>query len=196
MTGVVAAFVAGDLPEIHGPMVDASFPDVHLVGRPVLARDRVRYTGEPVAVVVAEDAYLAADAAASVIIDTEPLPAVADVVAALSAGASPLHPPHGSNAAGRLVREFGDVEAAFANAPLVDRHRYRLARVAGGYLEPRACFATWDRETDRWEIWTSTQWVHGVRDCVASLLGVDAARIRVRAENVGGGFGPKGAPYP
>jgi len=94
------------------------------------------------------------------------------------------------------VREYGDVETAFAHAPFTDRHRYRLGRVAGGYLEPRACCAVWDAEIDRWEIWTSTQWVHGVRDRVAEMLGVDVSRVRVRAENVGGGFGPKGVPYP
>jgi carbon-monoxide dehydrogenase large subunit len=94
------------------------------------------------------------------------------------------------------VRTFGAVDQAFETSALVDRHRYRLARVSGGYLEPRACCATWDRETDRWEIWTSTQWVHGVRDRVAQMLGVDVSQVRVRAENVGGGFGPKGVPYP
>ncbi len=196
MPGVVAAFAADDLPEIRGVMVDASFPDAHLVGRPLLARDRVRYVGEPVAVVVADDPYRAADAAANVVIDSEPLLASADVQAAISPGARPLHPPHDSNIAGRLVREYGDVETAFAHAPFTDRHRYRLGRVAGGYLEPRACCAVWDAETDRWEIWTSTQWVHGVRDRVAEMLGVDVSRVRVRAENVGGGFGPKGVPYP
>jgi carbon-monoxide dehydrogenase large subunit len=196
MPGVVAAFAAGDLPEIRGDMADAAIEGMHLVGRPVLARDRLRYVGEPVAVIVAEDPYLAADAAAVVGIESEPLAASADVLTAITPGAAYLHPPHQSNIAGRLVREFGDVDAAFAQAAIVDRHRYRFARVAGGYLEPRACCATWDKQTDRWEIWTSTQWVHGVRDRVAEMLGVDVGRVRVLAENVGGGFGPKGAPYP
>ena len=196
MPGVVAAFAAGDLPEIRGSMVDASFPNAHLVGRSVLSRDRVRYVGEPVAVVVADDPYQAADAAASVAIDAKSLPTAAGVLAAISSGAPHLHPPHGSNVAGTLVREFGDLGAAFAQAAFTDRFRYRLARVAGGYLEPRACCAVWDREIDRWEIWTSTQWVHGVRDRVAEMLGADVSQVRVRAENVGGGFGPKGVPYP
>jgi aerobic carbon-monoxide dehydrogenase large subunit len=196
MPGVVVAFVAEDLPEIRGLMVEASFPDMHLVGRPVLARERVRYVGEPVAVIVAESAYQAADAAAAVGIDSEPLEAAADVIAATRDGSPDLHPPHNSNIAGRLVRKFGEVDAAFQGAALIDRHRYRLARVSGGYLEPRACCASWDKETDRWEIWTSTQWVHGVRDRVAEMLGVHISQVRVRAENVGGGFGPKGVPYP
>ena len=196
MPGVVAAFAAGDLPEIRGVLVDAAFPDMHLAGRPVLARDRVRYVGEPVAVIVAESAYQAADAAATVGIDSEPIEVAADVLASTAPAAPRLHPPHDSNIAGTLVREFGDVGAAFERAAFVERHRYRMARVSGGYLEPRACCATWDKETDRWTVWASTQWVHGVRDRIALMLGVDVSHVRVRAENVGGGFGPKGAPYP
>jgi carbon-monoxide dehydrogenase large subunit len=177
LPGVVGAFAAADLDELHGVFVDTTLPDLHVIGRPMLAKERVRYVGEAVAVVVAEDAYLAADAAALVVIETESLPPVRDV-------------------AGRLVRAYGDIDAAFAQAALVERHKFRLARVAGGYLEPRACCAVWHRDTDTWEIWTSTQSVHGVRDAIGLLLGVDLARIRVRAENVGGGFGPKGAQYP
>ena len=187
MPGVVAAFAAADLPEIHGVMVDAEIPDVHLVGRPVLAKDRVRYVGEPVAVVLSADPYLAADAASMVEIDVEPLEAAGDVMMALQLGGS---------IAGSLTRGFGDVDAAFAVAAHVERNRFRLARVSGGYLEPRACCAVWDEALDAWEMWTSTQWVYGVRDRVAAMLGVDKKQVRVRAENVGGGFGPKGASYP
>ena len=66
----------------------------------------------------------------------------------------------------------------------------------GGGSEPRACCAVWNETKDLWEMWSSTQWVHGVRDRVAELLGVEKRQVRVRAENVGGGFGPKGAMYP
>lgn len=177
LPGVVGAFAAADLEELHGVFVDTTLPEVQAIGRPVLAKERVRYVGEPVAVVVADDAYLAADAAARVEIETQPLPPLRDI-------------------AGRLVRAYGDIDSAFEQAALVERHRFQLARVAGGYLEPRTCCAVWHGDTDTWEVWTSTQSVHGVRDAIASLLEVDATRIRVRAENVGGGFGPKGATYP
>ena len=80
MPGVVGAFAAADLPEIRGLMVDADIPDLHLIGRPVLAKDRVRYVGEPVAVVVATDPYLGADAASMVEIDVEPLEPASDVM--------------------------------------------------------------------------------------------------------------------
>jgi carbon-monoxide dehydrogenase large subunit len=196
MPGIVGAFAADDLPEIHGVMVDAVLPDSHLVGRPVLAKDRVRYVGEPVAIIIASDPYLAADAAAVVDIEVEPIDGVGDVLKALESGSPPLHPPHEGNLAGTLLREFGDIDAAFAQAKDVIRHRVRLARVSGGYLEPRACCAVWDNSTNTWEMWSSTQWVHGVRDRVAEMLGLENRQVRVRAENVGGGFGPKGAMYP
>ena len=196
MPGIVAALAAADLSEIHGLMVDATIPDTFLVGRPVLAKDRVRYVGEPVAVVVAGDPYLAADAAAAVEIDVEPLEAAGDVMTAMQAGAPSMHPPHEGCVAGRLTRGFGDVDAAFAAAAFVERNRFRMARVSGGYLEPRACCAIWDEALDAWEMWSSTQWAYGVRDRVAEMLSVDKKLIRVRAENVGGGFGPKGASYP
>jgi carbon-monoxide dehydrogenase large subunit len=196
MPGVVAVLAADDLAEIHGPMVDATLPDAHLVGRPVLARDRVRYVGEPFAVVVAEDQYLAADAANAVELDLESLEGAGDVATAMKDGATPLHPPLAGNVAGLVVRGYGDVDAALGGAAVVQRHVFRLARVSGGYLEPRACCAVWDATADSWEMWTSTQWVHGVRDRVSEMLGVDNRQVRVRAENVGGGFGPKGAIYP
>jgi carbon-monoxide dehydrogenase large subunit len=196
MPGVVGAFAAGDLPEIRGAINDANWPNTHLVGRPILAGDRVRYAGEPVAVVVAEHAYQAADAAAAVMIETEPLEAVVDVIAAVGIDAPHLHPPHDSNIAGRLVRGFGDVDSAFARASQVVHNRLRLARVSGGYLEPRAYCAAWEEETNRLDLWTSTQSVHGVRGRVAELLGLAESQVHVRAENVGGGFGPKGAQYP
>lgn len=196
MPGVIAVFAAADLPEILGPMVDAVLPDAHLVSRPVLAIDRVRYVGEPFAVVVAMDPYLAADAANAVEVELESLDGAGDVTAALQEGAPSLHPPLAGNVAGRVVRGYGDIEAALTGAAIVERYRYRLARVSGGYLEPRACCAAWDEATDRWEMWSSTQWVHGVRDRVAEMLGVESMQVRVRAENVGGGFGPKGAMYP
>jgi carbon-monoxide dehydrogenase large subunit len=177
-------------------MVDAVLADTHLVGRPVLATDRVRYVGEPIAVVVAEDPYLAADAANAIEIELETLDGAGDVTTAIHEGATSLHPPLAGNIAGRVVRGYGDVDGALAGAAMVERYQYRLARVSGGYLEPRACCAVWDETTDSWEMWTSTQWVHGVRDRVAQMLGVEHGQVRVRAENVGGGFGPKGAIYP
>ncbi|HSS93784.1 MAG TPA: xanthine dehydrogenase family protein molybdopterin-binding subunit [Candidatus Dormibacteraeota bacterium] len=196
MAGVAGAFAAADLPEIRNVMVDAVIPDAHLAGRPVLAKARVRYMGEPVAVVVAEDPYVAVDAANAVEIDIDPLDAAGDVLAALQDGAPSLHPPHAGNVAGKMVRAYGDIDAAMAGAAVVERYRFKLARVSGGYLEPRAYCALWDEASDRWEIWSSTQWVHGVRDRIAEMLGVDGKQVRVRAENVGGGFGPKGAMYP
>src|SRR5437879_5343764 len=153
MPGGVAAFAAAALPELNGATADAAFPQMHLVGRPILARPRVRYVGEPVALVVAETAYQAVDAAAAVVIDTAALDAASDVTSAARPDAPVLHPPDEGNVAGRLVREFGDVDAAFAGAPVVVRNRCGTARGSGGYLEPRASRAAWDPRRPRSGVW-------------------------------------------
>ncbi|HSR25312.1 MAG TPA: xanthine dehydrogenase family protein molybdopterin-binding subunit, partial [Candidatus Eisenbacteria bacterium] len=163
--------------------------------RPVLARERVRYAGEPVAVVVAEDPYLAADAADAIRLDIEPLPGAGDVLAATAPGAPLVHDGVEGNVAGVTRRAFGDAVAAFDGAGVVVSHRLRLARVAGAYLEPRAVTAVWDVGAQALTLWSSTQSVYGVRERVAALLGLDPARVRVLAEDVGGAFGAKGMPY-
>jgi aerobic carbon-monoxide dehydrogenase large subunit len=189
--GVLAVLTAGDLPDLHRAL-PASSPNHR--PRPVLASGRVRYAGEPVAVVVAEDAYAAADAAELVALDIEPLPGAGDVLAATSPGAPALHDGVAGNLAGTARRSFGDAAAAFAAAEVVVSRRLRLARIAGAYLEPRAVTALWD-EDGGLTLWSSTQSVYGVRDWLAALLDLPPARIRVLAEDVGGGFGAKGMPY-
>jgi CO/xanthine dehydrogenase Mo-binding subunit len=194
LPGVLAVLTAADLPELERPPGEVRAPSPGHRPRPVLARDRVRYVGEPVAVVVAEDAYTAADAADAVVLDIEPLPGVGDVLAATGAGAPELHDGVAGNLAGVARRAFGDAEAAFAAAGVVVSRRLRMARIAGAYLEPRAVTAVWD-EDGALTLWSSTQSVYGVRDWVAALLGLPPERVRVLAEDVGGGFGAKGMPY-
>jgi CO/xanthine dehydrogenase Mo-binding subunit len=194
LPGVLAVLTAADLPELDRPPSEVRAPGPGHRPRPVLARERVRYVGEPVAVVVAEDPYTAADAADAVALDIEPLPGVGDVLAATSAGAPELHDGVAGNLAGVVKRAFGDAEAAFAAAGVVVSRRLRLARIAGAYLEPRAVTAVWD-EDGALTLWSSTQSVYGVRDWVAALLDLPPERVRVLAEDVGGGFGAKGMPY-
>jgi aerobic carbon-monoxide dehydrogenase large subunit len=177
--GVLAAWSGVDLPEL-GALPSLPMGAVALRARPVLAADRLRYTGEPIALVVAEDAAAAADAAAAVDVELDPLPATAD--------------PERGEPALSVERGFGDVDAAFAGAPVVVSVRLRTARVTGGYLEPRATCA--EPDGDGILLRTSTQWVHGVRDAVAAALGLEPALVRVLAPHVGGGFGAKGFAYP
>jgi aerobic carbon-monoxide dehydrogenase large subunit len=194
--GVVAALAAADLDELRGPLADPAPPGLAAYPRPVLAVDKLRYVGEPIAVVVAETSEQAADAAAAVEVEARPLAGVGDVVSATGPAAPPLHDELGSNVAGRVERGFGDVAAAFGGDAVVVRQTFRLGRVAGGYMEPRAVAAAFDAETGRLTVWTSTQWVYGVRDRIATLLGLERERVRVLAPDVGGGFGAKGQVYP
>jgi aerobic carbon-monoxide dehydrogenase large subunit len=193
LPGVLAVLTARDLPELDDPPLELRAPGPGHRARPVLARDRVRYVGEPVAVVVAEDPYLAADAADAVRPEIEPLPGAGDVLAATAPGAPLLHEGVEGNVAGVARRAFGDAAAAFSDADVVVAHRLRLRRVAGAYLEPRAVTAAWDGAAVT--LWSSTQSVYGVRDRVAALLGLEPDRVRVLAEDVGGAFGAKGMPY-
>ncbi len=196
LPGVVAAFDAADLPEAGSSMRDPAPPGLEPHPRPVLATDRVRYQGQAIAVVIAEDAGIAADAAGAVEPDLEPLPGVGDVDAAVAADAPALFDDLPTNVAGVIERRFGDIEAAFMNAAALVKQTFRFGRVIGGYMEPRATTASFDPSTGRLTIWTSTQWVFGVRDRVATALGLDRRQVRVVAPDVGGGFGAKGQVYP
>ena len=196
MPGVVGAYVLADLPEISGALGDPVPPGVEGRPRPVLASGKVRYVGEPIAVVVADDPARAVDAAASVEVDYEPLEGVGDVESATRNGAPVLHDDLGTNVAGHVQRGFGDTPGAFSDEAVVVRHTFRFGRVIGGYMEPRATAAAVDADSGRLTVWTSTQWVYGVRDRIASVLGLERDQVRVLAPDVGGAFGAKGQVYP
>src|SRR5207253_769145 len=130
-------YVLADLPEISGALGDPVPPGVEGRPRPVLASGKVRYVGEPIAVVVADDPARAVDAAASVEVDYEPLEGVGDVESATRDAAPVLHDDLGTNVAGRVERGFGDSSGAFSNEAVVVRQTFRFGRVIGGYMEPR-----------------------------------------------------------
>jgi aerobic carbon-monoxide dehydrogenase large subunit len=194
LPGVIAAWTGDDLGLGGRGLPVPPIPGVDLRPRPILAGDAVRYIGEPVVAIVAESRQAAADAVEMVWIDFEPEPGYGGVEAALAGGASPIHPGMSSNRAGTLHRGFGDPEAAFAGAVAVGA-TLRLARVSGGYLEPRAVTAL-PEAGGSLTLHSSTQWVFGVREAVAQALDLDPGRITVKAGAVGGGFGAKGMAYP
>ena len=196
LPGVLGAFAATDLTEIKPLIGDPAPQGMKAAPRPVLAQDRVRYVGEPIAIVVAEDQGVARDAADHVEIDYTPLEGVGNVTAATRANASIIHEEFGSNIAGEVQRSFGDVEHAFAADATVVQLRIRLGRVIGGYMEPRGTAAEINPDTGQLTVWTSTQWVYGVRDRISQVLGIDKALVHVLATDVGGGFGAKGQIYP
>jgi carbon-monoxide dehydrogenase large subunit len=163
-----------------------------------LARDRVRYVGERVAVVIADTQAQARDAAELVSVDYEGLPAVVGVADAMRPDAPLVHDDIKHNVS--FTMSMGDALAtaqAFARAHHVTRLSLRNNRVTAVSMEPRGCIADFDRGTGRYTLYTSTQAVHGVRQTLArQILHVPENRIRVIARDVGGGFGMKGQTYP
>jgi carbon-monoxide dehydrogenase large subunit len=195
LPGVAAAWSASDLEGLA-----VTLPTVYggsTKGRPwaipVLARIVTRYVGEPVAVVIADDPYRLADALDRVVVDAEPLPAIASASAAQQSKTT-LHDGWTDNAAITVQGAVGDAGKALAGADLVVRERLAHARLAGVPLETRGVIAYPEGET--LVVWSSTQSPYSLRDIVASALGMPAEQVRVLIPDVGGGFGPKGAVYP
>jgi len=158
-------------------------------GWSALAPDRARFVGEAVAVVAAATPYEAADGAAAVAVDYDPLPAVPDVAAALAPGAPRLHPEHPSNVLFERRGSQGDVEGAFAAAPVIVRETFTHARCSASPLEARGLMARW--EDDGLTLWIGTQVPHIVRTGVARAFGLPEAKVRVIVPDTGGGFGQK-----
>ena len=164
--------------------------------RPVLARERVRHAGEPVAFIVADSPEAARAAVDLVMVDYDPLDAVTDVAAAGEDGAAQLFDDAPGNCA--FDWQAGDAEAtdaAFRNVAHVARVTVRNTRVEPVAMEPRGINASWS-EAAGYEAWLGTQGVHGLLGQFAKLLGEDPGRIHLVTPDVGGGFGMKTFMYP
>ena len=166
--------------------------------QPLLADDRVRYVGDPVAFIVAESVNQAKDAAELIAVEYEVLPAVVRAEAALAAGAPAVWDDNPGNEA--FFHEVGDraeVDSAFAKADHVVRHKTIVNRVTANSMEPRGCLAEYDRDQDRYTIRCTVQSVHGTRAALADrIFELPHHHFRVVCENMGGGFGMKGGCYP
>ena len=195
MPGVIAVWTADDMPEVAPGLGERGPTGMKYYGRPILNRNEVNYVGEAFAVVVAEDAYQALDAVEQVMPDFEPLPGVGDISNALKPGAPIVHEGMTTNIAHKTSMTYGDIATAFAAGSVTAKVRLSAARIAGAAMEPRAVTAAPDAETGGIKVWTSTQNVFGVRAAIASILGLDEDKVRVLAEDVGGGFGAKGSAY-
>ncbi len=163
--------------------------------RPALAHDRVRFVGEPVAVVVAETRAQALDAVELITVELRDLAPSADPASALAEDAVQIH----ASVPGNLCfdYEYGDAaatDAAFASAATVVRLDLTSDRIVGNPMEPKAALVAWDG--DCVDVWTGTQGMTALRDSLAGLTGLPAERIRMRAQDVGGGFGIRGPAYP
>jgi len=195
--GVVDAFTLADGWE-EPPIIPVlvSVPSLLPCYQYPLARDKVRYVGEPVAVVVAIDRAHADEAAELAKIEYQPLPVIADCDAAQAAGTQLLHDAVPGNIAARWTHEIGNVARAFASADRVVRERFRMQRYTGVPMETRGVLATTEPVTGDLTIWVSGQWPHTARSLTAALLGLDEQRVRVIHPDVGGGFGVKSELYP
>ena len=192
--GVLAAWTADDLPELGGTLHDMVPPGFVTHFRPVLASKVSHYQGEPLAVIVAETAYQAADALELVDAELEPLEAVGSLDAAVGPNSPRVHEDMDSNVLGTAVSSYGDIDAAFGDGAVTVSAAFQLARVCGGYMEPRVVTASYEDGT--LTIWASTQWTFGIRDHAAGLFGLEKENVHVLAPDVGGGFGAKGDVYP
>jgi carbon-monoxide dehydrogenase large subunit len=162
-----------------------------------LATDRVRYVGEPIAMVVAETIKQAKDAAESIFVDIDPLPAVTTATAAAAADAPQLH----ADAPGNVCLDFhyGDSEqvaAAFARAAHVTTLSLRNNRIVVCPMEPRSAIGEYNAEADRLILRLGCQGVFGQRNLLSGILGVPVEKLRVLTGSVGGSFGMKASAYP
>ncbi|HLH70598.1 MAG TPA: xanthine dehydrogenase family protein molybdopterin-binding subunit [Candidatus Dormibacteraeota bacterium] len=177
---------------------DMGAPPGHRTFRPILVRDRARFVGDGVALVVAETAAQACDAAEAVEVEYEPLPAVVDLEDAVAPGAPKVHDdcPNG-NVAWTLT--FGDqavTDAALATATHRLSLRLENNRLSANPIEPRGAVGEFDPATGCYTLHTSTQNPHGVRQQLAAVLNIPETALRVIGPDVGGGFGMKADAYP
>ncbi|MBV9663032.1 MAG: xanthine dehydrogenase family protein, partial [Actinobacteria bacterium] len=186
--GVVAVFTGADI-DLE-PLPPAIIMLNQAVRTPFLARDVVRFVGEPIAAIVSETRAQGMDAAELVFVDYEPLPAVVDMESALTNDVV-LHPEAGSNLI--LDMQFGRSDDLFDGCDVVVRQRIINQRVAPCPMEVRAAAAKW--EDGRLVHYACTQMPHGVKETLCQVYGLEPDQVRVVAPDVGGGFGAKGANY-
>jgi len=193
-TGVVAVFSGADLAEDVPAGLPCVWPVTEDIALPThwpLARDKARFAGDGVAVVIAETRALAKDAAELVDVDYEPLEAVTDVEAALAQGAPLVHEEFGTNRCYAWALAAGEVDKAFADAAVTVSGRYRQNRLVPNAIEPRGVLVQPVPAQGEYTLWSATQIPHILRVLLAMTLGIPEAKLRVIAPDVGGGFGSK-----
>src|SRR6266851_5276464 len=188
--GVVCVLTGVDVKDRIGS-VPCIAPVEHLPHHPVLAQDKVRFVGEPVAVAVAADSYKAQDALDLIEVDYEPLDAVVDPERALEPGAPLLHEQFGNNVVTRAELQNPAVDETMRSADRIIKFRIANQRLAPVPMEPRGVVAQWNSGAKQLTLWSSTQIPHMLRSRLAEMLKLGENRIRVIAPEVGGGFGCK-----
>jgi len=195
--GVAAVYTAADLGEYWkpGPLL-VSPPPVDGITfnertQVPLVKDKVRFAGEPIAMILAENRYLAEDALADIQVAYEALPAVVDMEKGLEPGSPLVHEDLASNVAAHVVQTKGDYEAARKEAALVIKRRFLYEHGCAAAIENRGIVAEWDPRSARLTVWDTTQAPVVIRNGLANMLGLSERQVRVVAPFIGGGFGPK-----
>ncbi|MCZ6849886.1 MAG: xanthine dehydrogenase family protein molybdopterin-binding subunit [Alphaproteobacteria bacterium] len=195
--GVRAVITAHDLgPEV--PVIPLRLQPLAALEpfrQPMLAHGKVRFVGEPLAVIVADSPQIAEDALERIGVEIEPLPAIVDRAHA-EAGETVLFEDHGSNVAIRWTAMRGDAERAFANADYVRRETFRIQRHAALFMEPRGLVAQWDATARKLTLWGAAKVVFANRRILAASMGLTEQQIEMIEVDVGGGFGSRGEFYP
>ena len=194
VAGVVKVLTGAELKATMGPLESDFMGKRALID--ALAADQVRYVGEPLAVVAAQDKYTARQAADLIEVEYEDLPVVVDCEQALQPGAPLVQPQWDSNLLGEVSYQAGDLDRAFAQADgrvagTLGAHRY-----VGTPIEPRAYVASFEPFRGRLTIWASTQHPHQFRTALAEILKLPEANIRVILNDIGGAFGAKMPLFP
>src|SRR5215831_1505434 len=196
LPGVVAALTGAEVEEITVPGPDALMALIGGEGPTpeftLLATDKVRFAGDPVAIVIAESRYVAEDGCELVEVEYDDLPPVTNASFALDPGSPPLFANLGDNIARPHSRsEFGDVSATFANADRVIDFHIDVHRHQNVPMEGRGCVASYDADRDVMTVHAATQSVHVSKIAVAMRLGMEQDKVRVVAGDIGGSFGLK-----
>jgi carbon-monoxide dehydrogenase large subunit len=195
--GAIRAITAADVPDVRIPVRIAGSSRCTLALQPPLARDVVRFVGEPLAVVLASDPYEAEDLGDLVEVELEDLPPVVDVRAAVEPSAAVLFDELGSNEVDTMTFRSGrPFDELAAGAAVVVTERLSVGRDAAMPLETRGLVAEYDRAQDAISLWGATKVKHFNRRALAAMLGIDVERVRLIELAVGGSFGARGELYP
>src|SRR6266851_2465542 len=196
LPGVMAVFTAADLAGVVNPiLVDASLAGAKPQPHTALASDKVRFVGDPIAMVVAESRYVAEDAVDLIQVDYDPLPPVPNMEVALDPASAHLYEEVGGNIAYHDTFAYGDVDAAFSSADRVITETFRQHRYINVPMETRGSVATYDTATGELTYYAGTQAHNAMRFFLGAQLNLPGHRIRVIAPDIGGAFGLKFGVY-
>jgi len=191
MPGVHAVFTGEDIAQKIKPLRVGGSSLLREIKLYPLAVDKVRYFGEPLAVVVADNRYLAEDAVEVVSMDYEPLPVVVDPEAAMEPASACVHEDVGSNIVYKYHFATDGIDKVFQQADVVIKERIRSHRITACPIEPRAYLAHFNQQEDSLTMWSATANPHSLRTRISDILSFPESRIRVIAPDVGGSFGIK-----